>query len=335
MSELVVSDVHKAYGATQVLKGLSLDIPGGQIFAVLGSSGSGKTTLLRAIAGFESIDKGSITVNGRLVADARNHLAPERRGVAIVPQDQALFPHLTVAKNIGFGVARSERKNRTAEMLTFAGLDGLGERMPNELSGGQQQRVALARALAPRPALVLLDEPFTGLDAALRATIRENISTLLRAAGTTVVLVTHDQEEALSIADQVAVLRDGRVVQVGEPSQVYRAPRDLGVGSFVGDANVVDGTVTDGHVTCVLGQLTTDEAVPNGASKVLVRPEQIELIEGTAATVIDRLYYGHDAMVIVELDGGEHIRVRAHGELPERSAAVGLNVVGNVVCFPA
>ena len=222
-----LTGVTKSFGDVQALDGADLSVLPGTLVAVLGPSGCGKTTLLRAVAGFERIDGGTIAVGGHCVAGPGVHVPPEGRQVGIVPQDQALFPHLTVAKNVGFGLDRKPgRAERVDAMLELAGLPGLGDRMPHELSGGQQQRVALARALAPAPSVVLLDEPFANLDAALRVSIRTEVREILRASGATALFVTHDQEEALSTADVVAVMHAGRVIQAGIPEEIYRRPAD-------------------------------------------------------------------------------------------------------------
>src|SRR5580692_5618650 len=230
MTQLVVTGLHKAFGDHPVLTGLDLEVPAGSLTAILGPSGSGKTTLLRVLAGFERGDAGTVTIGGSVVDGPDAHLAPERRQIGYVPQEGSLFPHLTVAANIGFGLPARQRKGPAiAELLDAVGLAGLGERYPHQLSGGQQQRVALARALAIRPRVVLLDEPFSSLDAGLRASVRGDVRAVLRERGTTAVLVTHDQDEALSFADRVAVLREGRIVQEGNPDEVYRQPADAGV----------------------------------------------------------------------------------------------------------
>ncbi|MFE1785967.1 ABC transporter ATP-binding protein, partial [Streptomyces sp. NPDC059506] len=249
MNELRIADVTKSYGrgpGAAVLDDLSLTVAGGELVAVLGPSGCGKTTLLRIVAGFLRPDSGTVGIGGRTVAGPGVHVPPERRSVGIVAQEGALFPHLSVARNVAFGLtgaARAERRVRTEEMLELVGLGGYGDRMPHELSGGQQQRVALARALAPRPALVLLDEPFNALDSGLRNGVRADVAAALRATGATALLVTHDQQEALSIADRVAVMRSGKVVQYGTPQEVYRHPADAWVAGFVGDAVLLPGTV--------------------------------------------------------------------------------------------
>ena len=305
--------VSKCFGPVQALQATDLPLATGTLTAVLGPSGCGKTTLLRAIAGFERVDGGTIHVSGQAVAGQGLHLPPERRRVTIVPQEQALFPHLTVAGNVGYGVRRGpERDKAVAAMLELAGLAGLGDRMPHELSGGQQQRVALARALAPQPSVVLLDEPFGSLDAALRDEIRSEVAGVLRASGATSLLVTHDQEEALSMAESVAVMCSGVIVQHGPPQAVYRRPADLWVANFVGRANILAGRADGaGKVECALGVLPLMETIAAGPVDVVIRPEQLQLrVDPSGATVEDRRYFGHDVVVGVHLPGGERLLVR-------------------------
>jgi iron(III) transport system ATP-binding protein len=281
VAELRCRGVGKAYGARLVLSGVDLHVPEGTLTAILGASGSGKTTLLRLIIGFIAPDEGRIEVGGAVVAEAgAQHLPPERRAVGYVAQEGALYPHLDVAGNVGFGLPRAERKagRRIDEMLDLVGLgrDYAG-RLPHELSGGEQRRVALARALAPRPRLVLLDEPFSGLDAALRVETREAVLHALAEEGSTAVLVTHDQAEALSMGREVAVLRDGRLVQTATPSDLYAAPADLDVARFVGEAVVIPGQAAHGLVRCALGTLTIADGGAEGAVHVVIRPEQIDI----------------------------------------------------------
>jgi len=308
--------VSKSFGPVQALHATDLTLATGTLTAVLGPSGCGKTTLLRAIAGFERIDAGTIRVSGQTVAGPGLHLPPERRRVTIVPQEQALFPHLSVAANVGYGVRRgAERDSAVEEMLQLAGLSGLGQRMPHELSGGQQQRVALARALAPRPSVVLLDEPFGSLDAALRDEIRSEVAAVLRASGATALLVTHDQEEALSMAETVAVMRSGIIVQHGPPQEIYRRPADLWIANFVGRANILAGrAVGGGRVDTALGTLRAAGGPDAGEVDVVIRPEQLQLDTSPAgpdaATVEDRRYFGHDVVLGVCLPGGERLLVR-------------------------
>jgi iron(III) transport system ATP-binding protein len=263
MTQLAVTGLHKAFGDHPVLAGLDLDVPAGSLTAILGPSGSGKTTLLRVLAGFERADTGTVTIGGRVVDGPGAHLAPERRRIGYVPQEGSLFPHLTVAANVGFGLpARLRRGATTADLLEAVGLAGLGKRYPHQLSGGQQQRVALARALAIRPQAVLLDEPFASLDAHLRASVRADVARLLAERGTTAVLVTHDQDEALSTADRVAVLRDGRIAQCAPPQELYDRPTDADIARFIGDANLIEGMLADGAVDTILGRLPVDSSAP-------------------------------------------------------------------------
>ena len=336
-----ISGARKSFGTVTALDGADLWVEAGTLTAVLGPSGCGKTTLLRAVAGFERLDEGSVSVGGRVMAGPGVHVPPERRRVGIVPQEQALFPHLSVAANVGFGLPRGpERAARVEAMLELAGLAGLGGRMPHELSGGQQQRVALARALAPAPSVVLLDEPFANLDAALRVTIRTEVRRILRASGATAMFVTHDQEEALSTADTVAVMRAGRVVQAGTPDEVYRNPADLWVASFVGDANVLPGElVGEGKVACALGVLECrGETGAGPAVRVVVRPEQLRLTPSPVAGAVlhDRQYFGHDALARVTLPDGTDLVARGTAAaLPPDRAHVSVGCEGEVIAFGA
>ncbi|MGW0312439.1 ABC transporter ATP-binding protein [Streptomyces flavidovirens] len=340
MNDLRITGVSKAYGpGSTVLDGLDLHVPSGALAAVLGPSGCGKTTLLRVIAGFLRADAGSVTVGGRTLTAPGVHLRPESRRVGIVPQEGALFPHLSVARNVAFGLTgldRAERRGRTEHMLELVGLAGYGDRMPHELSGGQQQRVALARALAPEPALVLLDEPFNALDNALRAGVRADVRAALRATGATGVLVTHDQQEALSTADLVAVVRDGRVAQCATPQAVYRRPADTWVARFVGDAVLLPGTADNATAATALGRLPL--AAPTEDRRegtVLLRPEQLRLTEDSAATargtVTDVAFFGHDAMVTVSVDGlGDPVGIRVTGPVSVRPGErTGIHVTGD------
>jgi iron(III) transport system ATP-binding protein len=337
---LRVRGVAKRFDRDPVLSGLDLDVACGDLVALLGSSGCGKTTLLRIVAGFERADTGTVEVGGRPVEGPGRHLPPERRRVGIVPQEGALFPHLSVHDNVAFGLPRSQRRRgpRVDEVLELVGLPGLGRRMPHELSGGQQQRVALARALAPGPSLVLLDEPFSALDAGLRAQVRAEVRASLRAAGASAVLVTHDQQEALSVADVVAVVRDGRVVQSADPWTVYAQPVDLGIATFVGEAVVLTGSASSGSVASCLGPLATASAT-SGPVSVVIRPEQLEVeprdLACVEAVVADRVFFGHDALLHLQLPGGETAMARTPGfPLPEQGASVKVGVRGPVVVFP-
>jgi iron(III) transport system ATP-binding protein len=349
MTEVTISNLHKAFGETAVLRGLALEAGAGSLTAILGPSGSGKTTLLRVIAGLERADRGRISLAGQLVDDGHTYVRPEGRRVGYVPQDGSLFPHLTVEQNVGFGLSRRARGgDQVASLLKMVGLGRMGRRYPHELSGGQQQRVALARALAIEPQLVLLDEPFSALDPSLRAAVREEVRRILSETGITTVLVTHDQEEALSIADQVAVLRDGVVAQFGTPHQLYQDPVDLEMARFLGDANLVDGVVDGQRVTTALGSLTLRLAgdgspTPRGPAVVLLRPEQIAIsadqgAAGVRGRIVHSEFYGHDSLIDVVCDQlrlGGHIRVRIQGATRlEAGANVAVSASGDAQAWP-
>ncbi len=344
MRDVAVTGLRKAFGAHQVLTGVDLDVPAGSLTAILGPSGSGKTTLLRLMAGFERADAGTIRIGDVVVDGPGVFVAPERRRIGYVPQEGSLFPHLTVQANVGFGLpARERRGGKVAELLEMVGLGGLGHRYPHQLSGGQQQRVALARALAIEPAVVLLDEPFASLDAHLRASVRADVQDIFRRAGTTAILVTHDQDEALSTADRVAALRDGKIAQYAAPEELYARPADADLAGFIGDANLLEGVASAGVVKTRLGRLPLDdgERVPAGQVTVLVRPEQIELgpgEDGVPGRVTSYRYHGHDAVLRVQPEddaAGQQIIVRVVGGpyLPPGSP-VTLRVRGPVLAWP-
>jgi iron(III) transport system ATP-binding protein len=291
--------VTKRFGALAAVDDGRLTVERGELLAVLGPSGCGKTTMLRLVAGFELPDSGSVVIDGRAVSGAE-WVPPERRQVGMVFQDYALFPHLSVADNVGYGLPRRARAARVAEVLDLVGLSGLEQRRPHELSGGQQQRVALARALAPEPAIVLLDEPWSNIDPLLRGAMRDDIARILRSAGVTVVLVTHDQEEAFSMADRIALMDAGRIVQVGTPEEMYYHPVTRRVAEFVGATNFVASQST-------LGRGLVAEGAEGG--EVLVRPELVALTidDAGAGTVVGREFRGHDVFYRVDLGDGSSI----------------------------
>ena len=319
--DVTVSGVSKSFdGSTSVLEAVDVSVVGGATLALLGPSGCGKTTLLRIIAGLEVPDAGTVVVGGRTLTGPGELVAPERRQMGMVFQDWALFPHLSVARNVGFGLERSERKvsPRIDEALEMVGLGGFGDRMPSTLSGGQQQRVALARAIAPRPSVLLLDEPFSNLDAALRVEVRTEIHQLLVELGITTVFVTHDQDEAFVLGDRVAVLSEGHVVQVGTPSAIYTEPATRWLAGFVGDANFVPGDASGSAVHTVLGGLPLRHD-RQGRVEVLIRPEHLD-IEGAEPTSVDAggaavgtvelvEYVGHGTTYLVAV-GDSQLRVR-------------------------
>jgi iron(III) transport system ATP-binding protein len=343
-SELSVSGLWKGYAGTPVLRGLDLEVQTGSLTAVLGLSGCGKTTLLRVISGFERAERGRVLLGERTLDDGHTYVAPDKRDIGYVPQEGALFPHLSVEANVGFGLTRRERRGETVpELLEMVGIAPLARRLPHELSGGEQQRVALARALACRPRVLLMDEPFSSLDASLRTRVREEVHALLREQGVTTVLVTHDQEEALSLADAVAILRDGTIVQQGTPAELYERPADARLARFLGAANIVEA-VFDGEIARTpLGELALrpgsgsrlGAAAAAAGGIVLVRPEQLEVLpRGEAAraddagtsvtradckgTVEQCRYYGHDALLHIRPDESsgldDTLLARVHGE---------------------
>jgi iron(III) transport system ATP-binding protein len=328
MSGLEVSDLHKSFGTHAVLAGLDLQVPAGSLTAILGPSGSGKTTLLRLLAGFEAPDRGSMRIGTRVIHAEGSHVHPEHRRIGYVPQEGGLFPHLTVEANIAFGLSRAARRQGVDTLLELVGLADLARRYPHQLSGGQQQRVALARALAVAPEVVLLDEPFAALDAHQRASVREEVVKILRESSTTTLLVTHDQDEALSLADLVAVLRDGKIAQCATPQELYTWPVDDELAHFIGEANVIAGVFDGALVDTPLGKLAAQwrgEQLPSGSPvRILIRPEQIDLTaadgeEGLSGQIVRSGYHGHDAVLHVQIDeehGEQQLTVRAAGEVP-------------------
>jgi len=300
----------KQFGGAAVLDGFDLVVPAGSILGLLGPSGSGKTTALRVIAGFEKPDSGSVEITGRTMVSQTAWVPPERRRVGMVFQDYALFPHLPVATNVGYGVPGPGQDARVARVLDLVGLSDAAARYPHELSGGEQQRVALARALAPKPDVVLLDEPFSNLDAPRRDRMRREVRAILTEARATAVFVTHDQEEALAMSDAVAVMRDGRVLQVDEPSALYRRPTDCWVARFLGEAEFIPGVASRGSVETPLGTFPAAEGL-EGLVEVMIRPESVELIPGEDdATVADREFYGHDQLVTLRMRDGRRLLSR-------------------------
>jgi iron(III) transport system ATP-binding protein len=318
----------KRFGDVAAVRDASLCVARGEVVALLGPSGCGKTTLLRLIAGFERPDAGSVEVNGLAVAGEGTWVPPEQRRVGMVFQDYALFPHLTVAENVGFGLPRRERPPRVRELLAVVGLEGLDRRYPHELSGGQQQRVALARALAPAPTLVLLDEPWSNVDPFLRESLRAEVAEIIRPLGVTVVLVTHDREEAFSLADRIALMRDGTVVQEGTAEDLYFAPTSEWAAEFVGAANVLAGPIVQGFVETPLGAFPSNGASAAGEARVLVRPELLELEPDPAGAgeVVGREFRGHDVFYRVRLDGTELVSQRPSTELVPLGSKVAIRV---------
>ncbi|MFP5320920.1 MAG: ABC transporter ATP-binding protein [Acidimicrobiia bacterium] len=334
--------IDKAFGDATAVDGAGVTVERGQLAALLGPSGSGKTTLLRVIAGFEVPDAGTVEIGGRPVVGPGTWVEPEHRRIGMVFQDGALFPHLTVERNVAFG---GPKEGRVASCLELVGLADRGRSYPHELSGGERQRVALARALAMDPDVVLLDEPFAALDATLRTTLREEVAAILREAEATALLVTHDQQEALSLADQVVVMRDGRVVQAGAPEEVYARPADRWVAGFLGAAEVLEGTASGETAETELGPVVLD--VPaDGPVDVLVRPEAVVVVHrgeageaaagAVAGRVLSRAFFGHDQLLSVELDSGRRLHSRVGGARSWRPGdEVLVRLVGPVHALPA
>ncbi len=320
---LELDEVTKRFAADgpPAVDGLSIRVAQGEILALLGPSGCGKTTTLRIIAGLEAPDSGTVTVRGRIVAGPGLAVPAEERGVGIVFQDYALFPHLTVAENVAFGlpkVSRGVRQARMGEVLDLVGMSGLERRYPHELSGGQQQRVAVARAMAPAPALMLLDEPFSSLDADLRAQMRDEVERILRSTGTTTVFVTHDQEEAFTLADRVGVLHAGRLEQLDTPQQVYHRPATRFVAAFVGAADFLPGTVTRHGIVTEVGIFANVDQLEAGESvDVMIRPDDIAFVhdDGGAGMIASRHFRGSETVYCIILPSGH----RVHSSQPSSS----------------
>ena len=378
VAALDCAGLRKSFGDVAAVRDVSLDVRPGEILALLGPSGCGKTTTLRLIAGFERADAGVVRIGGHSVVGERLSLPPEARRVGMVFQDYALFPHLTVGANVQYGLdaprqaprnaasglratlARLTRRYvpfapapadaRVREALALVSLTEMADRYPHELSGGEAQRVALARALAPRPDLILLDEPFSNLDTRLRAAVRAEVRAILKRAGAAAVFVTHDQEEAFSLADRVAVMWEGRVAQVGTPSEIYRRPATRAVAAFVGDADFLPGRLAGGVVTTELGGVATvgeGTSARAGAVEAMLRPETVRVGAATpaapaddegwvSAVVTEHTYYGHDQVIALRLASGAHVHARLDFDATHAVGdTVRLRVEGPVVVFPA
>lgn len=341
MTRVRIRNVTKAFGAQPVLCGVDVDLPHGGILALLGSSGCGKTTLLRLLAGFDRIDSGEIIVNDAVFAAPGRHVPPEKRRIGYVPQEGALFPHLTVSGNVAYGLSGQERSGpRVKEVLALTGLLPLAERYPNALSGGQQQRTALARALAPRPDIVLLDEPFNALDLALRRALAEEVTAMLRRTGTTAILVTHDPEEAFTSADTVAVMQDGTIAQCADPATIYLKPASVAVARITGDAILLPGTMDGDHVRTDLGPLPFASAGPpqGGSVTAFLRPEQVLLdIEGgTGQAVVEASSFRGNTTIVTVRAGTTLVKVPHRGHFAaERGRPVAVRIDGQALLFPA
>ncbi len=339
-STVICRDLRKSFGAVQAVRNVSLALRRGECLALLGPSGCGKTTVLRLIAGLERPDGGAIVINGRTVSDGRVFEPAHRRHVGLVFQDYALFSHMTVAQNVAYGLGRrSDRRERVAAMLALVGLEGLEERYPHELSGGQQQRVALARALAPQPDILLLDEPFSNLDVALRRQVREEVQRILRQAGVSAILVTHDQEEAMSLGDRIALMFDGALHQIGTPRDLYEHPVSRRAAQFMGDSNFVSGQAQGSVAHTILGTVALAQPA-QGAVDVLLRPEVLTLDgaeNGTRAIVSGQMYLGARQVVWVKLaEEAAVLKVLCGaGARWQTGQVVGVHVTGEGVAFPS
>lgn len=327
--------VTKSYGSEVVLSDFNLDVWNGSIVGILGISGSGKTTALRLLAGFDKPDSGIIEMRNKVISSEETFLPPEERNVGMVFQDYALFPHLNVEKNISFGLSRDEIKSgRLEEVLSMCNLETYRNKFPQELSGGQQQRVSLARALAPKPEVILLDEPFTSLDAHMARDLREEVVSLLRQTETTAIIVTHDQEEALSVCDVVSVLENGSVIQSATPQEIYLNPVSQTVANSVGDPNILKGFSVDGRVETSLGTFVT---AYNGALDVSIRPECIELLLDSEGSYVVKecTFYGHDQVISFQNSKGEVFRARSlPNTIYEAGDKVNINI-SEVTTFPS
>ncbi len=327
--------VTKSYGSEVVLSDFNLDVWNGSIVGILGISGSGKTTALRLLAGFDKPDSGVIEMRNRVISSEDTFLPPEERNVGMVFQDYALFPHLNVERNISFGLSRDEIKSgRLEEVLSMCNLETYRNKFPQELSGGQQQRVSLARALAPKPEVILLDEPFTSLDAHMARDLREEVVSLLKQTETTAIIVTHDQEEALSVCDVVSVLENGSVIQSATPQEIYLNPVSQTVANSVGDPNILKGFSVDGRVETSLGTFVT---AYNGALDVSIRPECIELLLDSEGSYVVKecTFYGHDQVISFQNSKGEVFRARSlPNTIYEAGDKVNINI-SEVTTFPS
>jgi iron(III) transport system ATP-binding protein len=362
-THLEIAEVTKNFGSQSVLKGVDLSVARGGTTAIVGPSGSGKTTLLRLIAGFEHPDTGSISLSGLPVAGNGVWIPAHKRHVGYVAQDGALFPHLTVGQNVAFGLnagkldgGRRAVNARVQELLEMVSLDAaMAKRRPHQLSGGQQQRVALARALAREPELMLLDEPFSALDAGLRVATRRAVAKVLNDAGVTTILVTHDQAEALSFADQVAIMRGGKLAQIGNPFVVYTRPADRATAEFLGDAVILDAWMEGSLATCSLGGVPVRRPPAQGKVQLMLRPEQIRISPDgpIRGVVVDTDYFGPETTVRIKLaentasqraasgnghrypGGGEVITIRHwNASITKPGTELCLRVVGEGVAFP-
>lgn len=339
---LFLSNISKRFQKTKVLSDLSLNMKQGEIVAVLGKSGSGKSTLLNIIAGFEESDTGEVIVNNTTLFNKEKSLfiAPELRNIGYLFQNYALFPHMNVYKNISFGLKKEQnnKKEIVEELLELVGLSGFEKRYPHELSGGQQQRIALARALAPRPKILLLDEPFSGLDTELRIKTRGEVRKIMKQAQTTAVLVTHDQEEAFAIADKVAIINQGVIEQIDEPERIYHFPANRFIAEFLGQADFIKGIVVEKGIDSEIGLIPNKNSFSKGSVvEIMLRPENIKFLhdENGLIEVISRSFKGYENLYLLKLPSGKIIQSSSDsGLILEPKTKVIIEVLQkNVVVF--
>lgn len=340
---LELQNISRDFGGQRVVSDVSLALEAGEVVCLLGPSGCGKSTTLRIAAGVDQQTDGVVRIDDQIVSDARGHMPPEQRSVGLIFQDFALFPHLNVEGNIGFGVReRSEKAGRVKDLLSRVDLDGFERKMPHELSGGEQQRVALARALAPKPRVLLMDEPFSGLDNRLRDEVRDATLALLKAEDTAVLLVTHEPEEAMRMADRIALMRVGRIVQIGAPYQIYNNPVDQAAAAFFSDINVIAGKATGGATETVFGAFPCEGHADGADVEVIIRPQHIRLdfdrggnqpkvtkSDGTPAlgSVVRARYLGHQSLVEMQMKTDDVLKVIVPGVfLPEAGRQFWLSV---------
>jgi iron(III) transport system ATP-binding protein len=334
---ITCDNVSVSFGPVRAVDRASLAVEPGEVMALLGPSGCGKTTLLRTIAGLQRAEGGSIRLGTDVLQDGRHFVPPHRRAIGLVFQEYALFPHLTVAANIGYGLPRNEAsRERVRTLMAMGGLQGLEHRYPHQISGGQQQRVAVLRSLAPKPRALLLDEPFSNLDAALRASMRGQVADMLHAEGVTALLVTHDRADAFSVADRVAVMSIGRIEQVGTPEDLYFRPQTMGAAAISGDVQYLPGTVSDGRVETALGALRCTADIPEGAARALVRPEWLTVApEGVAAEVVGSSLEGDAWRAVLRLEDDTTLFMATPGGQQVPPGRIRVAVAVPVPVFPA
>lgn len=332
-------NINKSYGGLKAVQNVTFAVKRQSLTSIVGPSGCGKTTALRLIAGLEVPDSGSLTIDSITVSNNKTFVPPEKRSVGLVFQDYALFSHMTVHQNVAYGLDRpASESDRVSTVMELVRIQQLGNRYPHELSGGEQQRVALARALAPNPKLILLDEPFSNLDAALRTKVRAEVKQILIESGITSIIVTHDQDEALSLADQTGVMFNGQIEQIGSPEEVYKTPASLQVATFLGNANVLLGEGGNKVVECELGRLKTNSSL-KGPVHITIQPELIHTESADSASshgqVIEREFYGHDQVIVIRLNSGQIINSRCGSELIiQPGQQVAISLLGPVSVFP-